>query len=98
MLDTDKRPRKKTQSRNVVHQKNNENIMDWKMSNEEEMEMAVYKRPLLKTCRKRQLQFFWHRNKADGLEKQILNGKICGTKNRGRQCTKYTDSWNNFIR
>ena len=31
MLDTDKRPRKKTWiSRNVVHQKNKENIMDWK--------------------------------------------------------------------
>ena len=31
MLDTDKRLRKKTwSSRNVVHQKNNENIMDWK--------------------------------------------------------------------
>ena len=30
-LDIDKRPRKKTRSgRNVVHQKNNENIKDWK--------------------------------------------------------------------
>ena len=50
-----------------------------KKSNEEVMEMAGYKRSLLKSTRKRQLQFFWHINRADGLEKQILSGKICGT-------------------
>ncbi|GFO00873.1 endonuclease-reverse transcriptase [Plakobranchus ocellatus] len=53
-------------------------------SNEEVMEMAEYKRSLLKTTRKRQLQFFGHINRADGIEKQILCGKICGTKGRGR--------------
>ena len=58
---------------------------------------AGYKRSLLKTIRKRQLQFFWYTNRADGLEKQILSGKICGTKSRGRQRTKYTDSLNNFV-
>ena len=61
-----------------------------KKSNKEVMEMAGYKIPtllllllsssafprsLLKTIRKRQLQFFGHRNRADGLEKQILSGK-----------------------
>ena len=45
-------------------------------SNEEVMEMAGYKRSLLKTIRKRQLQFFGHINRADGQEKQILSGKI----------------------
>ena len=56
MLDTDKRLRKKTwSSRNVVHLKNNYNIMGLKKSNEEVMEMAGYKRSLLKTIRKRQL-------------------------------------------
>ena len=55
-----------------------------KKSNEEVMKMAGYKRFLLKTPRKRQLQIFGHINKADGLEKQILSGKICGTKSRGR--------------
>ena len=59
--------------------------------------MAGYKRSLLKTIRKRQLQFFGHINRADGLEKQILNGKNCGTKSRGRQRTKYTDSLSNFV-
>ena len=56
--------------------------------------MAGYKRSLIS---KGQLQFFWHINRADGLEKQILGGKICGSKSRGRQCTKYTDSLNNLV-
>ena len=61
------------------------------------MEMTGYKRSLLKTIRKRQLQFFGNTNRAVGLEKQILSGKVCGTKSRGRQRTKYTDSLNNFV-
>ena len=59
------------------------------------MEMAGYKRSQLKTIRKRQLQFWRHINRAGGLEKQILTGKICGIKSKGRQRTKYTDS--NFV-
>ena len=59
--------------------------------------MTGHKRFLLKTIRKRQLQFFLgHLIRADGLEKQILSGKICGTKSIGRQRTKYTDRLNNF--
>ena len=68
-----------------------------KKSNEEVMEIAGYKRSLLITIRKTQLQFFWHINRADGLEKQKCSGKICGTKSRGRQRTKYTDYLNNFV-
>ena len=56
-----------------------------KKSNQEVIEMAGYKRSLLKTMRKRQLQFCGHINRADGLEKQILSGKICGNKSRGGQ-------------
>ena len=59
--------------------------------------MIGHKIFLLKTIGKRQLQFVWHLIKADGLEKQILSGKICGTKSKGRQRTKYTDSLNNFV-
>ena len=59
--------------------------------------MIGYKRFLLKTIRKRQLQFFRHIIRADRLEKQILSGEICGTKSKGRQLTKYTDSLNNFL-
>ena len=38
--------------------------------------MTGHKRFLLKTIRKRQLQCFLHFIRADGLEKQILSGKI----------------------
>ena len=65
-----------------------------KKSNEEVMEMPGYKRSLLKTIRKRHLQF---KKRADGLKKQILSGKICGIKSRGRQRTKYTVSLNEFV-
>ena len=68
-----------------------------KKSNEEVMEKARYKRSLLKTIRERQLNFFGHINRADGIEKRLLCGKICGTKSRGRQRTKYTDSLNNYV-
>ena len=68
-----------------------------KKSNKKVMEMAGYKRSLLNTIRKRQLQFFGHINRADGLQKQIFRGKICGTKSRGRQPTKYANSLNNLV-
>ena len=42
-----------------------------KKSNEEVMEMAGYKRAILKTIRKRQLQFFRYINRTDGIEKQM---------------------------
>ena len=48
-------------------------LMNRMKSNEEVMEMAGYKRSLLKTTRKRQLQFFGYINRADGLEKQTLS-------------------------
>ncbi|GFO12659.1 hypothetical protein PoB_003916400 [Plakobranchus ocellatus] len=60
--------------------------------------MAGYKRSLLKAIRKRQPQLFGHINRADGIEKQILCGKICGTKSRGRQRIKYTDSLNRIAK
>ena len=40
---------------------------------------------------------FGNTNRADGLEKQILSGKICGTKSKGRLRIKYIDSLNNVL-
>ena len=59
--------------------------------------MVRYKRSLLKIIRARQMKFFGHIIRADGLEKQLLCGKICGTKSRGRQRINYTDSLNWYI-
>ena len=64
-----------------------------KKSNEEVMEMVWYERFLLKKT----TAIFWPIKRADGLEKQILVGKICGAKSRKRQYTKYTDSLNNYV-
>ena len=46
---------------------------------------------------KKTITIFGRIKRADGLEKQIFSGKICGTKSRGRQRTKYTDSLSNFV-
>ena len=50
-----------------------------------------------KPSEKDNYNFLGHINRAVGIEKQLLSGKICGTKSRGRQLTKYTDSLNNFV-
>ena len=68
-----------------------------KKSDEEVMEMAGNKRYPIKTIRKRQLQFFGHIKRPDGLEKKLLNGKICGAKSRGKQRSKFSVSLNNFV-
>ena len=46
-----------------------------KNKNEEVTEMTGYKRIILKTIRKKTTSIFEHINRADGLEKQILNGE-----------------------
>ena len=71
-----------------------------KKSSEEVMELAGYKRsPYSKPAEKDDYNFLGIKTELVdcGLEKQILSGKICGTKSKGRQCTKYTDSLNNFV-
>ena len=67
-----------------------------KMSNEEVLKITGYSRSLLKSIRKRQLEFFGHLNRRDGIEKQLLCGKICGMRSRGRQRTKFTNSLNKY--
>ena len=61
-------------------------------TNEEVMEMARYKRSLLKIIRARQMKFFGHIIRANGMAKQLLCDKICGMKSRGRQHISGTQS------
>ena len=63
-----------------------------KKSNEEVMEMAGIQKIPTQNHQKKTSTFLGHMNRAGGLEKQILSGKICGSKSRGRQSTKYTES------
>ena len=65
---------------NVVHQKNNENTIDWK---EEKLKSngndRTQKKPTQNHQKKTTSIFFKHLIRADGLEKQRLSGKIFGT-------------------
>ena len=47
-------------------------------TSEELMDMARYKRSLLKIIRARQMKFFGNIIRADEMAKQLLCGKICG--------------------
>ena len=63
-------------------------------SNTEVIEMTGYKKSLIKTIRKRQMEFLGHICRKEGIEKQVLCGKLEGTRGRGRQRTTYMDSIN----
>ena len=65
-------------------------------SNEDIMETVQYKRSLVKTIRKRQLEFLGHICRKNGIEKQMLCGKIEGRRSRGRQQTAYIESLNKY--
>ena len=70
--------------------------ISWKerKTNKEILTMAGCKRTLIKTIRERQMKFFGHINRKNGLEKLMLCGKIDGKKNRGRQRITFTNSLN----
>ena len=67
-----------------------------KRTNESVLEEAGVERSLMKTIRKRQLQFLGHINRHKELEHLALTGKIEGTRSRGRQRVTYLDSINNW--
>lgn len=63
-----------------------------RVTNEEVMRRAGVERRLLKTIRKKQLNFIGHIMRADGLERNCLLGRVEGTRSRGRQRIKYMDA------
>ena len=67
-----------------------------KKTNEAVLDDAGVKRSLIKTIRKRQLQFLGHLNRHKGLEHLALTGKIEGKRSQGRQRTKYLNSLNKW--
>ena len=68
--------------------------MSWteRKTSEKVIEMARYKRSLLKITRARSTKFFGHTIGAGGMEKQLLCGKVWGMKSRRRQGINYTQS------
>ena len=66
-------------------------------SNDSVMRRMKWKRCLLNTICYRQLEFLGHVIRKDCLEHQVLSGKICGKRDKGRQRMKYLESINLLI-
>ena len=62
-----------------------------KISNERLLYMVSMERSLLVTIRSRQLRFVGHVVRKGGLEKLVLEEKINGKRQRGRQRLKYLE-------
>ena len=60
-------------------------------SNASILEAIGSRRELLATVRKRQMSFFGHVIREDGLENLAVTGRILGTRSRGRPRKKYVD-------
>ena len=63
-----------------------------KKSNLEVRRAAGVQRTLMMTIRQRQLDFFGHVMRSQGLEALVITGKVEGRRARGRQRQKYLDS------
>ena len=68
-----------------------------KKTNDAVLEEARLRRSLMKTIRKRQMQFLGHLYRHKGLEHLALTGKIEGKKSRGRQRITYLNNLNHSI-
>ena len=67
-----------------------------KKTNETVMREANIERSLIKSIRKRQMQFIGHLNRHKGLEHLTLTGKLEGKRGRGRPRITYLESLNRW--
>ena len=65
-----------------------------KKSNETVLQQSGIRRSLIKTIRRRQLEFLGHINRGRGLEHLALTGRINGTRDRGCQRLTYLSTLN----
>ena len=68
------------------------------VTNETVLIRANTTRKLMKIIRRRQLEFLGHVMRKEGMEDLILNGKIQGTRSRGRPRQTYMESLCNWMR
>lgn len=68
-----------------------------KRTNESVLKNAGTSRTLMKTIRKRQMQFLGHLNRHKGLEHLALTGKIDGKRGPGRKRLIYLESMNRWM-
>ena len=67
-----------------------------KKTNEAVLKEVNMERTLMKTIRKRQMQFLGHLYRQKGIEHLALTGKIEGKRSRGRPRTTYLQSLNHW--
>lgn len=67
-------------------------------TNEEVLEMVGERRQLIATVRGRQLKFFGHVMRKDGLENLMMTGMVEGSRGRGRPRVKYMDGLLKLVR
>ena len=68
-----------------------------KKSNEVVLKEAGVGRSLIRTIRKRQMQFLGHLNRHKGLEHLALTGKLEGKRGRGRPRATYLENLNRWV-
>ena len=61
-------------------------------SNEEVLEMAISKRSLIATIKKRKLQYFGHLIRQNGIQRLLLEGKTEGKRGCGRPRMMWMDN------
>ena len=66
------------------------------VTNEEVARRAGTERKIMKTIRKRQLEFLGHVTRKEGLEELMLTGCVNGKRSRGRQRLTYLQSLSNW--
>ena len=69
-----------------------------KKTNEEVLRMANMKRSLMETIRRRQMDFFGHVMRRNGLENIAITGKVEGRRKRGRPRLKYVNNLNSSLK
>lgn len=62
-----------------------------KRTNEEVLQMMEERRTLMTTIKLRQMKFFGHVMRKEGLENLAVTGMVEGKRSRGKQRSKYTD-------
>ena len=67
------------------------------ITNEEVLRRAGTERKIMKTIRKRQIEFLGHVMRKEGLEELMLTGRVNGKRSRGRQRLTYLESLSKWM-
>ena len=67
------------------------------VTNEEVLRRAGTERKIMKTIRKRQIEFLGHVMRKEGLEELMLTGRVNGKRSRGRQRLTYLESLSKWM-